>query len=217
MSLAVEPIGLDSLPNLPLAEVQMRNRDLQHFARREFVCAGVSLRFQRVTGHEAAAQRGDVWLALQFAGSPVVLRVARDWAQLVANSAGVALADLHNDTLNLLCLTRLVPKLPPGVRYEMAAFSQDSLGVTLEGLDSRGSWAASNALSGEPCNYRLQLWAAEGFPVYAFFAAFDAYVRRFLPSALQSFPLSLPLVAARWSIEADQLVGLELGDVLIIG
>ena len=217
MSTRAVSIGIEDLTELAGPEVAARNGDLQHFARREFALGGPPFRFERVMGQEPGAQRGDVWLALQFAGSAVVIRVAREWAAGLADASGVVLADLNNEMLNLLCLTRLAPRLPPGVSFLSAAFSRDGLELAFDGLEARGTWRSKLAATGEQGGQGFQLWAGSGFPVYAFLAAFDGQVHRWLPPALATLNLSLPLVAARWSLDADQLVGLAPGDVLLIG
>ena len=37
-----------------------------------------------------------------------------------------------------------------------------------------------------------------------------------LPSPLGALPISMPLVAARWQVEAHDLLDLAVGDVLIL-
>jgi hypothetical protein len=210
-------LTLEDLPELEGLAVMQRNADLLQMSRREYDLGGVALRFERFWGPGAALMADDIWLALQFAGAPVRLRISRAWAEFLSSLAGVTLTAMSRDKLDLLCLTRLVPQLPRSVQFQAAAYTPADLPSPPGELVSHGSWRGVHAATGEPSGHEFQVEAAAGFAVQAFLGAFDSYLRRMLSPPLAALPLSMPLVAAHWTADAGDLAGLEVGDVLLIG
>lgn len=216
MSPASSPLGLEDLTALDAQAVMARNADLWHLSRREYDVGGLDLRFERVETPQPA-QAGDIYLALLHAGSLAHVRVSRPWADSLASAVGIRLDGLGPDKLELLCLTRLSPHLPKSVQFQAAAYALTDLPPTPNALHDHGTWCGVHSNTGEFSGHALQILADGAFPVYAFIAAFDQYLKRALPPRMAGLPLSVPLVAARWTTDAADLVGLEVGDVLLIG
>lgn len=210
------PLTLDDLPELDAQMLAECNADLLHMGRREYDFVGQVLRFERRSVEPSAPLAGDVWLAFQHAGSPLHVRVSRPWADAMAGAAGLSLNELGRDKLELLCLTRLSPLLPSTLQFLAAAFSNADLPQLPEPFLNHGTWCGVYSATGEVSALDFQIVAPSNFPVYAFIASFDRYLMRWLPPRLAGLPLSVPMVAARWTIDAGDLVGLEVGDVLLI-
>jgi hypothetical protein len=217
MSPIPSTLSLKDLPELEGRLVQQRNADLLHLGRREYELGGMALRFERCLDGEATEAAEGVCLALLYAGEPLRLRLSRAWAEFFAGMAGVTLAEIGRDKLDLLCLTRLVPHLPSSVQFQAAAYTPADLPPLQAEPVCHGSWRGVHVATGEASGHAFALEAAAGFSTYAFLLAFDPYLRRTLPPPLATLPLSMPLVAARWVAEAGDLAGLEVGDVLLIG
>lgn len=211
------PLTLDDLLVLEARSVSERNTDLMHMARREYGLGELGLRFERLALASSTPPSGGVWLALLHAGLPVHVRVSRPWADSLAGTLGLTLDELSRDQLELLCLTRLSPMLPPSVQFQAAACARTELPQQPDDFVNRGTWFGLHGATGEISGHEWQIMASEAFPVYAFIASFDAYLKRTPAARLSRLPLSVPLVAARWMIDAGDLVGLEVGDVLLIG
>jgi hypothetical protein len=216
MSREPYPLSLDDLALLDGQAVMARNADILHLSRREYHLDGLRLRFERIETTQTP-QAGDIWLALLHAGSIVHLRVSRQWADSLAGAAGISLEGLGRDKLELLCLIRLSPHLPKSVQLLAVAYSLADLHQEPHELYNHGAWRGVHTITGEVSGYVLQIFAEQTFPVYAFIASFDPYLKRSLAPRMASLPLSVPLVAARWTADAGDLIGLEVGDVLLIG
>lgn len=224
------PLGWDDLPALDAAAVALRNADLAQLGRRVFALGGVAVRFHqaalppqgaaRAEGglNDPAAQEPAVWLWLEWAGVPLLAGVSEAWAGAVAQSlAGLGLDALGEPGLDLLCQLQLAPRLPAGLILRQAARSRGHLEGVPGGLTFLGCWAGLHHASGEPSEHTVQLWAPPGLAVQALLAAFVPLARETLPSPLAGVPIALPLVAARWPMDAVVLQDLSVGDVLILG
>lgn len=216
MSQTPHALTLNDLAVLDGPCVAKRNMDLLHLSRREYHCAGLVLRFGRQDADPTPDQAGDVWLALVHAGQPLRLRISKPWAESLAGSAGLTLHGLDRGKLDLLCLTRLVPHLPSTLQYQAAAFAPTELPEPTEDFVNHGIWCGVHCETDEVSGHQVQIEAAANFPIYGFFASFDRYLRRAKPHRLAQLSLPVPLVAARWTVQASDLVGLEVGDVLLI-
>lgn len=213
---ATTALGLEDLPSESSVAVLRRNQDLAHFARRVYRMAGTGLRFTRLGEDETLATPEDVYLSLTYAGTPFVLRVSGAWAEALAQEAGVSMTDLSGPSLQLLCMTRLIPLLPREVRLQSAHWVTPESQQVLLGLSHVGAWAGVHARTGEFTGHRFAVFAPDGFPLYSFFSSCDVWLQERTPSVLINLALPLPLVAARWSVKAADMVDLAVGDVLFI-
>ncbi len=210
-------LTLDDLLALEARSVCERNIDLMHMGRREYGLGGLALRFERLELASTTQKHGGIWLALLHAGLPVHVGVSRSWADSLVRTLGLTLDELSWDKLELLCLTRLLPVFPPSVQFQAAAYARTELPQQPDDFVNRGTWVGLHSATGEMSGHDWQIMASEAFPVYAFIASFDAYLKHPPAARLARLPLPIPLVAARWMIDAGDLVGLEVGDVLLIG
>lgn len=222
------PLGWDDLPALEASAVALRNADLALLGRRVFALGGVPVRFR----HEALApaqasgsahstswaSEPAVWLWLEWSGAPLLAGVSAAWAGAVTQTlAGLALDQLGEPGLDLLCQLQLAPLLPAGLILRQAALNREALHNRPSGLQCLGAWVGQHQVTHEPSAHVAQLWAGPGFPLQAFLQSFKPLAREQLPSPLAALPIALPLVAARWRVGADELQDLAVGDVLILG
>lgn len=222
------PLGWDDLTALEAASVALRNADLAMLGRRVFTVGGVPVQFQ----HEALAPQGvagsapsepsasepAVWLWLEWSGTPLLAGVSAAWAGAVAQTlAGQALDQLGEPGLDLLCQLQLAPRLPAGLTLRQAALTREALHGLPTGLQCLGAWVGRHQATHEPSAHVAQLWTGPGFPLQVFLGAFKPLAHEQLPSPLAALPIALPLVAARWRVDADELQDLAVGDVLILG
>jgi hypothetical protein len=202
--------------------VMRRNADLLHLGRCVYHFAGSNFKWVRMSSVPEGDQPGDLWLALTFQGQPVMLRVSQAWAQALAGGVGLDICTLDDDLLNVLCLSRLVPHLPRGLiwlgvsrsRSDLLAWSVWTQEVSWHDF---GVWIAHDPLTEEPGTWQVQIWGQPDMALYALWHAFDPYVAHRPPTPLSESPWALPLVAARWSVDALELTDLAVGDVLLIG
>jgi hypothetical protein len=110
----------------------------------------------------------------------------------------------------------LAPLWPGGLVLRQATVAFETLTGVPEGLQALGTWVGRHQHTGEPSGHEVTLWAAPDFPLAALLDACAAWASARLPSPLEGLPIEMPLVAARWSIEAGQLADLAVGDVLLL-
>ena len=212
-------IGWDELPMLDGREVARRNADLAQMGRLVFSVGGASVRFTRTPCDQAIteAPREAVWLSLHWAGMPVLGAVSPALAHAVALSlADQDLEQLGPESVGLFAQIVLAPLWPAGLVLRQAAVAYERLTGMPEGLQALGTWVGRHQNTGEPSGHAVTLWAAPDFPLAALLEACTGWASARLPSPLEGFPVELPLVAARWSVEAGQLADLAVGDVLLL-
>jgi hypothetical protein len=214
------PITREDLPLLDAREVELRNADLGRLGPLVFSVAGVPLRFERApdTAHQTAPPPAGTWLWLSWAGLPLLAAVSPAFSDAVTQSmADVALDQLGESGLNLFAQLMLAPRLPTGLTLRQATRTREALQEMPQGLELLGRWQGRHLNSGEPSWHQVSLWGAADFPLGALLDALAhlAFSRRASP--LARFPIALPLVAARWSVDAEVLQDLAVGDVLMLG
>lgn len=212
---------LKDLPEINADEVARHNSDVLHFSRVIYQIADAKVRWGLHENQESIWQRGDTWVALDFQGQSLFLRLSRDFSQLLTQQAQVNLSDLNDEILNLLCLLRLPALLPEGVRYRAAAFSRQALNASIQDEPAQewiqhGTWSGKLQPAQEKNGFYFQLWASSEFAVYSFFKAWEVLIVHVDEPVLSGLPLNLPLVGARWMVKADRLSEIEVGDVLLI-
>lgn len=240
-------MGWDDLPVLQAHAVALRNADLATLRRLNFEVGGVPVRFQRALpaadvdkaqavtamaasapatattrrhdeAAEASAWEPAVWLWLEWSGVPLLAGVSTAWAGAMAQTlAGAGIDQLSDAGVDLLCQIKLAPRLPAGLMLRQAARARQALDDGLDGLELLGVWAARHLGTDEASGHAVQLWAGAGFALQSFLSAFAPLSSGRQASPLAGVPMTLPLVAARWHVDADQLLDLAVGDVLILG
>lgn len=214
------PITRDDLPGLDGREVALRNADLALLGRAVFSVGGAPVGFQRVPGAVSVSPSGQpaVWFRLTWSGLPLLVAASTALADAVAQSlADVGVDQLGASGLELLSQLMLAPLLPAGLTLREAACSREALTEMPEVTEPLGTWQGRHLDSGEPSGHWLALWAEPRFPLAALLGAVAGLASSHRPHALAALPIALPLVAARWSVDADQLLDLAVGDVLILG
>jgi hypothetical protein len=163
---------------------------------------------------------GGVWWHVQWGGQPLVLHLNDGLASALARALGFDLADLSDEALDLLGHWRGGNGLPPGLAWVQAARDPTRLSRLMPGDVPQGAplrhWTAVHAGSGEPCGFEVCMHAPPGFALQRFYAAFESQVVARDPSTLGQLPWPLPLVAARWNVDAELLHDLSVGDVLLL-
>jgi hypothetical protein len=61
------------------------------------------------------------------------------------------------------------------------------------------------------------LWIPDHFPVKALAELVGQQAKAVVPSPLSGLPITLPMIAARWCMNAEDLMDLVVGDLLLIG
>lgn len=214
------PITWDDLEVLDAREVAHRNADLALLSRLVFAVGGAPVRFawSSCTESDLASSRSAAWLWLTWSGMPLLVAVSPALADAVGQSvADLGMDQLGDSGIDLFAQLMLAPHLPAGLTLRQAALEREHLAELPQGLELLGVWQGRHRDSGESSGHRLWLWAEPGFPLAALLGAVAGLAAQRLPSALASLPVTLPLVAARWQVEADQLLDLAVGDVLILG
>ncbi len=218
----VIPITQSDLPSLDARQVNLNNADLALFSRRVFSVAGVPVRFQRTApAHDQTTGSGSaagVWLWLSWAGQPLLLQASPAFADAVTQSlVQLGVDELGDSGIDLFAQLMLAPQLPAGLSLRRAALTRDGLEGPPSALDPLGIWEARHLETGERSGHQLCLWAGPECPVTALLATFASLASTQLESPLSALPIALPLVAARWSVDVQQLRDLAVGDVLLLG
>ena len=218
------PIGLDDLPAIDAAQAGQINVDLACLARCVFDIGGAKVRFVgqlpsppgSLQGSSAAADEPAAWLWLEWAGVPMLAGFSAAWAGAATQALGVGLDQLSDEALDLLAQWQLSPRLPKGLVLRQAALSRSALRGVPEGLGWVRQWSGLHEATAEPCGHSVQLWAAPGLPLHALHQVLAPLAIATVPTALAHLPITLPLVAARWSVDAAVLRDLSIGDVLLL-
>lgn len=214
------PVTFDDLPLLEGREVALRNADLALLGRAVFSVGGAPIRFQRTPGVAAASLRSPAaaWLWLSWSGQPLLAAASAPLAEAVAQSvADAGLEQLGPSGIELFAQLMLAPLLPDGLTLRQAALSREAMSEMPALREPLGTWQGRHLESGEPSGHWLALWAGPQFPLAALLGAVAGLASSRLAPALAALPVAMPLVAARWSVEADQLLDLAVGDVLMLG
>lgn len=212
-------IGLQDLIAFEGAEVDRLNADLAFLDRRIFQLGGLELRFVRLDDGAPTAETAAppaAWLWLERAGVPLLAGFSAAWAGAWTQDAGMGLDQLSEEALNLLAQLTLSPRLPAGLTLRAAALERDAMTDLPPGLGAVGRWSGRDAATGEPSGHEIQVWGGAGCTPQALYATVAPLTHRVLPPPLAQVPVPLPLVAARWSVDADQLHDLAVGDVLLL-
>ena len=212
----LSPVQISELPEVQAPDVAWRNADLQFFARRVYRFAGLQLRFERLEGVPSSAPLNGTggWIALRFGGQEVVLQCSQAWLQTLLQAQGWTAEGLSEESLNLMGQTRLAAVLPEGVALQRLSFSSD--GLLSGAVEPLGTWQARHASTQEPSDISVAVWAPAGFSFYAFAKVWDAWLLGHEKPRFAALPWTLPLVGARWTIDAADIHGLAVGDVLLI-
>lgn len=214
---ALTAIGLNNLAHADAAGVSSRNADLAVLARRIYRIGGAQLRFVRSEAPAADTQAPAIWLWLEWAGVPLLAGISPAWAAAALQTVGVALEQLAENSLDLLCQTHLAPQLPAGLIVRQAAISRTHLQAPPRNLAPIGCWSGVHHDTGEATGHTVHVEAGPQFALRAFLQLFDPFVCATLASPLARMPIGLPLVAARWQVAANDLQDLAVGDVLVLG
>lgn len=214
------PITREDLPWLDAREVALRNADLARLGRAVFSVGGVPLRFERVPlePQAAPARAAGTWLWLSWSGLPLLAAISPALSDAVTQSmADVAVDQLGDSGLSLFAQLMLAPHLPAGLTLRQAARTREAMVELPQGLEPLGLWQGRHLDAGEPSGHEVVLWAGPDFPISALLGAVARLASATSASPLSDFPIDLPLVAARWSVDAEVLQDLAVGDVLMLG
>lgn len=207
-----------TLADLPVLELHpaLSNAHLLWCSRRHFSVGGVDLQFEPVADVTPLAPVA-IWMQLDFAGAPCVLGLSAAWASALIQSDGWTLESLDDASLDLWCQTRWARQFPAGLLLTQSCFKRESLGLPVGEAMNRSAWIGRHVSSREISGHQLQLWTPDSFPVMALAELVGLKAKAVLPSPLSSLPITLPMVAARWSVDAQDLVDLAVGDLLLVG
>lgn len=219
------PVALEELPELDGREVARCNADLAQFGRRVFSVAGAPVLFHRASENEVSrseldtelARPGSAWLWLEWSGVPLLAVVSPALAEAVAQMvADTGVDQLGPSGMELFGQLMLAPRLPEGLMLRQIGLSRMALGEMPSTPELLGTWWGRHRGTGEPSGHRITVFAAADFPLVALLTVVAGMASAILPSPLAGLPIPMPLVAARWSVDALQLIDLAVGDVLIL-
>jgi hypothetical protein len=209
-------IGWNDLAELDGEAVSRRNADLSRLGRCIFSIGGAPVRFEWSPDSVETFQSA-VWLRLTWSGLPMLVVVSDALAEAVAQSlADLGIGQLGASGLELFAHLMLAPRLPQGLVLTEAALSLEALSEGPQELQSLGVWKGRHIRSDEPSGHLLQLSVGPDFPLESLLNACAGWASSSLPPPLAGLPIALPLVVARWCVDADQLLDLAVGDVLIL-
>jgi hypothetical protein len=214
-SAPIKALTLDDLPLCKLNSLQ-NNAMLTWCSRRIFSIGGVDLQFEPAFDVNSLAP-ATVWMQLDFAGSACVLALSAAWAAALIQQDGWTLDAMDDLSLDMWCRVRWAPHFPSGLILAQSGFKVESLGpMALEGM-TQLAWIGRHASSQELSGHELHLWTPENFPVKALAELVGQQAKAVLPSPLSGLPITLPMIAARWCMDAEDLMDLVVGDLLLIG
>jgi hypothetical protein len=213
---AAVTMTLADLPECPVSPAQA-HAQWAWCARRVFAPAGVPLQFlpQDQAGLRAAPW---IWLRLNFAGQEFGLALSEAWAAALVLADGWALEGLDDASLDAWCRVRWAANFPQGLMLLQAGFSAAAAGLdALSSWPWHQAWRGVHVASQEDSGHEVQLWAPADFPAQAAAQLVSGCAQSVLASPLAGLHLDLPLVAARWTADAADVVDLAVGDLLLVG
>ena len=209
---AAVPLSLEDLPELRAADVLQANEDLARWSRRVF----------RLSGQHLELRRGQVphawglWLHVSAAGVPVTLGLSKPLAELLLQPDQLQLNGMTQPLLELWGARRLAGRMPEGVELRAVALDRDGLSQDCTGAPLKSVWKAVTAEQGQPTALCAGMWCGEHPMDDQILAWLRPWAVGQRPPSLAQCALALPLVAARWTVDADSLADLAVGDVLLL-
>jgi len=215
LSPSIQRLSIDDLPVEVMGSA--KNNAIQAWcSRRLFSVGGIELQVEPVADVKSPVP-ASIWMQLDFAGAACVIALSKAWTSALIQNDGWTLDSLDDLSLEMWCRVRWVPLFPPGLSLIQAGFNRESLGaIPLESM-SQSTWCGRHASSRESSGHIIDLWTPEDFPVTALAELVGTRAKTILPSPLAKLPITLPLVAANWCVDAEDLIDLAVGDLLLVG
>jgi hypothetical protein len=208
-----------TLNDLPECSVSLAQAHAQWAwcARRVFAPAGVPLQFKPVDFSELLSAP-KMWLRLDFSGQAFGVALSPAWAAALVIADGWSLDSLDDASLDAWCRVRWASAFPAGLTLLQAGFSATAAGLdALSAWPLKQAWQAIHVDSQERSGHEIQLCAPADFPLQAMAQLVSACAQSVQPSPMAGVYLDLPLVAARWTSDAADVVDLAVGDLLLVG
>lgn len=232
----LQVLGWDDLPQLHGAQVAAAEADLRGLGGRVHRVAGLPVRLMAsVPRVDVAAPglgaplrddgiQGGVWWLAQWGGQLLVFHLNRGLASALAHQVGLVLDDLSDEALDLLGHWRGQSVLPEALQWLQATVDPTRVRgwLAADGVEGGAAywpvrhWTAVHAATGEPCGFEACVHAAPGLALSSLYELFETWVIERSPPPLGHLPWALPLVAARWQVEAQVMDDLVVGDVLLL-
>jgi hypothetical protein len=207
------PITLNDLEAISTKEAVTRNAILSAVGGRIYQIAGQQLIF----GLSTSAGDDVLKLALQFNGQNIVLGLSNGFVNALLQSEGVGLSDVNLDVLNLLVRIKVIPKLPQGIQFKgLALANSNNFEQALQSLPLQVSLRGATQ-AGELLGWDIAIYALPQTSLSIFLKSFDFLVSQVMPSPLLKAKVQMPIVAAKTSIAANQLLDIAIGDVILFG
>ena len=202
----------DDLRELSRTDVERDNEDLALWGRAAFEWGGRKYQLARASEAIPAA----LWLQMQVAGQGVVVGLSPAFANALLQADQLSLADISPGVLSLWVHRRLSARWPAHLPLLNAALRREDL--VGEGLHwpLQSAWCAVTGMPAEATSLGLSIHSPDPCPAEWLRQALEPWSIGQRPPALKHLSLRWPLVAARWTVDADMLTDLALGDVLLL-
>jgi hypothetical protein len=206
------PLSLEDLTTLSLAEAARDNEDLALWGREVFEWSGFQFQLSRASGPLDAA----LWLQMQVAGQGVLVGLSAAVASALLKVDQLTLEDISPSVLSLWVHRRLSQRWPTHLPLVTAALRREDLAAEIRRWPLQSTWCAVSGSPAKPTGLGLSIWSEDPCPVEWLRDALSPWFVGQRPAALRYLSLPWPLVAARWTVDADVLTDLAVGDVLLL-
>jgi hypothetical protein len=210
------PMSLQDLAELPISLAQA-NAQWAWCSRHVFTPAGLPVQFKPLADDSAMVQPV-FWLRLNFAGQDFGLALPQAWAASLFLMDGWTQDGMDDASLDAWCRVRWASAFPAGLLLLQAGFSADGAGFpSLDTWPITQSWQGLHLDSQERSGHDIQLWAPVDFPLQSAAKLVGACAQTVQASPMAHVHLNLPLIAARWTADATDVIDLAVGDLLVLG
>lgn len=209
-----DPVAMswDDLRELSSADVDRDNEDLALWGRAVFEWGGHQYQLARASEPIPAS----LWLQMQVVGQGVVVGLSPALANALLQVDQLNLADISPGVLSLWVHRRLSARWPAHLPLLNATLRREDLGGDGRNWPLQSAWCAVMGMPAEATSLGLSIYSPDPCPATWLRQALEPWSIGQRQAALKHLSLQWPLVAARWTVDADMLTDLALGDVLLV-
>jgi hypothetical protein len=206
------PLTLDDLRILSRAEVARDNEDLALWGKVIFEWGGFRFQLSRASEPLDAG----LWLQMQVAGQGVLVGLSAAVASALLKVDQLTLEDISPSVLSLWVHRRLSQRWPSHLPLMSAALRREDLAGEITHWPLQSAWCAVSGSPAESTGLGVSVWSPDPCPLAWLREALSPWSAGRQPAAMRDLSLPWPLVAARWTVDADVLTDLAVGDVLLL-
>jgi hypothetical protein len=207
-------LAISDLPSLSLKDCVAQNAAVSTLGGKAYRLANQDILW--TLGDSKDAQEA-IKVAVQFNGQNMVLGLSSALINALLAPEGGNLDSLNLEIIELVARIKLLPKLPQGIALTGIYLDPQVLPENLQALPLQVSLSAHALNTKESLSWGVNVYALAQTSLKAFLKCFDVFVTQAVPSPLLKATVPMPLVVAKTTIPAQDLLDIAIGDVILIG